>query len=192
MCTLGFYNRFEEILVNTTDKKQRDPDMDHLKVIMDAKNNIISILNNRKGIPVVTNKEHDCYLAILIIGHLLIGSNFDDAKKKITGGHNGYGTKPVNISRVEFVVECLVAVWGLKFEQVFWDNMQVPGGLLKVRGQSGQPHQNHLQTGPCTVLDKTMDNSTVSLLSKHVHTIAGSTSLWSATVSRSLPCTSTG
>ena len=128
MCTPGLYKVIKEILVNATDNKQRDPDMDRLKVTVDAETNTISVLNNGKDITVGIHKEHDCYVQTLLFGHLLTGSNFNDVKNKITGGCNGYDAKPANISSMEFVVECLVVVWGLKFQQFFWDNMQVQGG----------------------------------------------------------------
>ena len=31
------------------------------------------------------------YIPELIFGNLLTGSNYDDSKKKVTGGRNGYG-----------------------------------------------------------------------------------------------------
>ena len=125
MFTLGLYKIFEEILINAVNNKQRTTDMDRLEVTVDADTNTISVLNNGKGIPVVRHKEHDCYVPTLIFGHLLTGSNFDDAEKKTTGGRNGYGAKLANIFSVEFVVECLDAERGLKFRQVFRDNMHV-------------------------------------------------------------------
>ena len=39
--------------------------------------------------PVVEHAEHGVYVPELIFGHLLTGSNFDDAQKKTTGGRNG-------------------------------------------------------------------------------------------------------
>lgn len=58
----------------------------------------VDVFNNHKGIRVVMHKEHDSYVSTLVFGHLLTGFNLDDA---------------------EFVAECLNAVWGLKFRQVF-------------------------------------------------------------------------
>lgn len=51
------------------------------------------------------------------------GSNFDDNEKKTTGGRNGYGAKLANIFSKEFVVECVDANEGMKFKQVFKNNM---------------------------------------------------------------------
>merc|ERR1712091_326069 len=69
------------------------------------------------------HREHGCYVPTLIFGHLLTGSNFDDNEKKTTGGRNGYGAKLANIFSKEFVVECLDSSRGVRFRQVFRDNM---------------------------------------------------------------------
>lgn len=122
--TPGLYKIFDEILVNAADNKQRDPNMDRMEITVDASSNKISVLNNGKGIPVAMHKEHGCYVPTLIFGHLLTGSNFDDGEKKTTGGRNGYGAKLANIFSREFVVECVDVNEGLKFKQVFRDNMK--------------------------------------------------------------------
>ena len=69
--TPGFYKIFDEIVVNAADNKQRDPTMDRLEIDVDAERGMISVLNNGKSIPVVKHKEHGCYVATLIFGHLL-------------------------------------------------------------------------------------------------------------------------
>ena len=53
----GFYKIFDEILVNAADNKQRDPKMDTIKIEIKPKENLISVMNNGKGIPVVMHKE---------------------------------------------------------------------------------------------------------------------------------------
>ena len=37
------------------------------------------------------------YIPELVLGHLLTGSNFDDALAKVTGGRNGFGAKLTNV-----------------------------------------------------------------------------------------------
>ena len=44
------------------------------------------------------------YVAELIFGHLLTGSNYDDDEKKTVGGRNGYGAKLANIFSTRFIV----------------------------------------------------------------------------------------
>lgn len=43
---------FDEVLVNAADNKQRDPNMNTLKVEVDPEEGLIRIWNNGKGIPV--------------------------------------------------------------------------------------------------------------------------------------------
>ncbi|ETK71439.1 hypothetical protein F441_21807 [Phytophthora nicotianae CJ01A1] len=119
----GLYKIFDEIIVNACDNKQRDKSMNTLKVTIDVENNEISVWNNGKGIPIVLHKEHKVYVPELIFGHLLTGSNFDDKKKKTTGGRNGYGAKLANIFSNEFVVETADSSTKQRYKQVFENNM---------------------------------------------------------------------
>ena len=68
-------------------------------------NNLISVENNGKGIPVAVHAKEGVYVPELIFGHLLTSSNYDDNQKKVTGGRNGYGAKLCNIFSTEFIVE---------------------------------------------------------------------------------------
>lgn len=153
--------------------------MDKLDVVIDAENNVISVRNNGKGIPIVMHKEHKIWVPTLIFGHLLTGSNFDDTEAKTTGGRNGYGAKLANIFSTEFTVECIDTNEGKKFTQVFKNNM----------GQHGEP-----VVKDCSTADKkkgdyvkitfspdlarfkmsALDNDVVGLLSKRAYDIAGS------------------
>lgn len=79
--------------------------MKRLDVVIDPQNNMISVLNDGKGIPVQIHKEYNIYVPELIFGHLLTSSNYNDAEKKVTGGRNGYGAKLTNIFSTKFIVE---------------------------------------------------------------------------------------
>ncbi|KAG8514854.1 DNA topoisomerase 2-alpha, partial [Galemys pyrenaicus] len=79
----GLYKIFDEILVNAADNKQRDPKMSCIRVTIDPENNLISIWNNGKGIPVVEHKVEKMYVPALIFGQLLTSSNYDDDEKKV-------------------------------------------------------------------------------------------------------------
>ncbi len=48
----GLYKIFDEILVNAADNKQRDKNMDTIKVTVDRAKGEISVLNNGRGIPI--------------------------------------------------------------------------------------------------------------------------------------------
>ncbi|CAK4647363.1 unnamed protein product [Aphanomyces euteiches] len=171
----GLYKIFDEIIVNACDNKQRDSSMDTLKVTIDAEKGEISVWNNGRGIPVVMHKEHNVYVPELIFGHLLTGSNFDDNKKKTTGGRNGYGAKLANIFSKEFVVETASQEHGKRYRQVFSDNMGVKG-TPKITSWSKKdftcitfrPDFERFQmTG--------LDEDIVSLFKKRVYDIAGVT-----------------
>lgn len=125
MYTPGLYKIFDEIVVNAAGNHQRDPTgMDHLDIDIDPINNSISVQNNGRGIPIALHREHGCYVPKLIFDHLLMGSNFDDGKKKTTGEWNGYEAKLANIFSTEFVIECYNASENLLYRQKFTNNMQ--------------------------------------------------------------------
>jgi DNA topoisomerase-2 len=177
--TPGLYKIFDEIVVNAADNKQRDPNMDKLEIVVDQEANSISIKNNGKGIPVAVHKEHDCYVPTLIFGHLLTGSNFDDEEKKTTGGRNGYGAKLANIFSTEFIVECVDAEKGLKFKQVFRDNMtNAEDPVVKncTATEKKQGDYTKITFSPDLARFKmdTLDDDAVGLLSKRAYDIAGS------------------
>ncbi|KAJ3273863.1 DNA topoisomerase 2 [Terramyces sp. JEL0728] len=98
--------------------KVRDPGMDTIKVNIDKENNVISVYNNGKGIPIKIHAKEKVYVPELIFGHLLTSSNYDDDEQKVTGGRNGYGAKLCNIFSKQFVVETADAETKLKFKQV--------------------------------------------------------------------------
>ncbi|CAH7676316.1 DNA topoisomerase II [Phakopsora pachyrhizi] len=121
----GLYKIVDEILVNAADNKQRDESMDSLKVVIDPEENLISVENNGKGIPIEIHDVEGIYIPELIFGHLLAGSNFDDNEKKTTGGRNGYGAKLANIYSTQFVVETADKSTLKKYKQTFKNNMSV-------------------------------------------------------------------
>lgn len=123
----GLYKIFDEILVNAADHKQRCPEMKSIRVEIDPENNLISVWNDGKGIPIEMHEKEGVYVPELIFGHLLTSSNYDDNEKKVVGGRNGYGAKLANIFSCEFVVETADSERGRKYKQVFKNNMSVIG-----------------------------------------------------------------
>ena len=123
----GLYKIFDEIVVNAADNKQRDASMTEIKIDIDREKNKLSVYNNGKGIPVAIHKEEKVYVPELIFGHLLTSSNYNDDKKKVTGGRNGYGAKLANIFSSEFTIETADSNEGKKYKQVFKDNMKTVG-----------------------------------------------------------------
>ncbi|ODV91810.1 hypothetical protein CANCADRAFT_30135 [Tortispora caseinolytica NRRL Y-17796] len=121
--TPGLYKIFDEILVNAADNKIRDPSMTFIKVTIDQAANTISITNNGNGIPVEIHQKEKMYIPELIFGNLLTSSNYDDNQEKVTGGRNGYGAKLCNIFSTEFTLETVDSAHGLKYHQVWANNM---------------------------------------------------------------------
>jgi len=119
----GLYKIFDEILVNAADNYQRDSTMDSIKVTISKEKNMISVWNNGQGIPVQIHKEYNIYVPELIFGHLLTSSNYDDTKKKVTGGRNGYGAKLTNIFSKKFTIETADSKSKKCFKMVWKNNM---------------------------------------------------------------------
>ena len=101
----GLYKIFDEILVNAADNKQRDKNMNELKVWVDAEKGVIAVRNNGRGIPIEVHEKEGIYIPEMIFGHLLTSSNYDDEEAKVTGGRNGYGAKLTNIYSTQFDLE---------------------------------------------------------------------------------------
>lgn len=83
-----------------------------------SEDNLISVWNNGKGIPVEIHATEKMYVPELIFGTLLTSSNYDDDQKKVTGGRNGYGAKLCNIFSTEFTIETACSDSGKVFKQV--------------------------------------------------------------------------
>lgn len=102
---------------------------------IDPERNQIKVWNNGRGIPVQIHKVHNCYVPDMIFGklfpyitttgQLLTSSNYDDNKKKVTGGRNGFGAKLANIFSSEFVVETADSKNKLMYKQRWRNNMGV-------------------------------------------------------------------
>lgn len=97
--------------------------MSEIRVDVNREENRISIWNNGQGIPIEIHKDEKVYVPEMIFGHLLTSSNYDDNEEKLFGGRNGYGAKLCNIFSTEFIVRTADKERGLKYEQVFNDNM---------------------------------------------------------------------
>lgn len=146
--------------------------MNRIDVTIDASSNLIRVWNNGNGIPIAIHQEHQIYVPELIFGHLLTGSNFDDEEQKTTGGRNGYGAKLANIFSTEFIVETVDSSRGLKFKQVFRDNMGTRSAP-EVTKYSGTDY-TCISFKPDIARFKMdcLDEDIVALLSKRVYDIA--------------------
>ncbi|KAI9710070.1 MAG: DNA topoisomerase 2 [Chrysothrix sp. TS-e1954] len=119
----GLYKIFDEILVNAADNKQRDKNMNEIRVEVDREKGMISIRNNGRGIPIEIHSKEGIYIPEMIFGHLLTSSNYDDEEQKVTGGRNGFGAKLCNIYSNEFILETADERSKQKYRQVWKSNM---------------------------------------------------------------------
>ncbi|MCJ1304555.1 DNA topoisomerase 2 [Hypocenomyce scalaris] len=123
----GLYKIFDEILVNAADNKQRDKNMDTIRVTMDREKNEISVWNNGRGIPIEIHDKENIYIPEMIFGHLLTSSNYDDGQQKVTGGRNGYGAKLCNVFSTEFTLETSDSKSKKRYKQTWTANMSRMG-----------------------------------------------------------------
>ena len=122
----GFWKCFDELLVNACDAKENDTTCDTIQIEVNKEEGFIRIFNNgMKGIPVEEHPTHKIQVGSLIFGELLTSSNYDDTKKRTTGGRNGYGAKLANIFSTKFEVEIGDSTRGKLFTQTWKDNMNV-------------------------------------------------------------------
>nr|XP_045014195.1 DNA topoisomerase 2-alpha [Jaculus jaculus] len=171
----GLYKIFDEILVNAADNKQRDPKMSCIRVTIDPENNLISIWNNGKGIPVVEHKVEKMYVPALIFGQLLTSSNYDDDEKKVTGGRNGYGAKLCNIFSTKFTVETASTEYKKMFKQTWMDNMG-KAGEMELKPFSGDDYTCiTFQPDLSKFKMQSLDKDIVALMVRRAYDIAGST-----------------
>lgn len=120
----GLLKLFDEIIVNSRDHSVNDKTCDTIKVEINKEEKYISIYNNgNNGIPVEMHPKFNKMVPSMIFGELLTSSNYDDSKKRTTGGRNGYGSKLVNVFSTKFTVMVGDPNNNLYFEQTWTDNM---------------------------------------------------------------------
>src|SRR5210317_2028716 len=98
---------FDEILVNAIDRNSLYPKgVSSISAGIDKETGAVTIENNGPlgGIAVKMHEKESVWNPELTFGHLLTSTNYDDTKKRIVGGRNGYGAKLTNIYSSEFSV----------------------------------------------------------------------------------------
>lgn len=90
-----------------------------------ADDGTITMYNDGNGIDVAKHPEYDVWIPELIFGHLRTSTNYDKTEEKIVGGKNGFGFKLVLIWSTHGTVETVDHKRGLKYTQVFHDNLNV-------------------------------------------------------------------
>tara|TARA_B110000902_G_scaffold87343_1_gene103736 strand:- start:1057 stop:4266 length:3210 start_codon:yes stop_codon:yes gene_type:complete len=98
---------FDEILVNAIDRNSMYPkNVTTIAVSIDKENGSVTIENNGPlgGVSILMHEKEGLWNPELVFGHLLTSTNYDDSKKRIVGGRNGYGAKLTNIYSSDFSV----------------------------------------------------------------------------------------
>ena len=170
----GLYKIFDEILVNAADNKQRDKNMDTVKVTLDREKGQISVMNNGRGIPIEIHEKEKIYIPEMIFGHLLTSSNYDDEEQKVTGGRNGYGAKLCNIFSTEFVLETADSKSKKKYKQAWSGNMSNMG-KAKITDNKGGDDFTKITFSPDFAKFKLdgIDDDFEDLVKRRVYDLAG-------------------
>jgi len=179
---------YDEILVNARDQKVRldeskDKDIykvTDIKVDYDNEKKMWSIYNNGNGIDVAEHpteldeKGKPIWIPGLILGELLTSKNYNKTGK-ITGGKNGFGAKLANLFSVWFQVETVDHTRGLKYVQVFTNNMNI----------KGKPKITKVKCKPYTKISWIVDfekfgiteysNDMINMMIRRIYDIAGTT-----------------
>jgi len=98
---------FDEILVNAIDRNSVHPKtVTSISAGIDKDTGAVTIENNGPlgGVGVRMHEKEGIWNPELTFGHLLTSTNYDDNKKRIVGGRNGYGAKLTNIYSSEFCI----------------------------------------------------------------------------------------
>ena len=98
---------FDEILVNAIDRNSMHPkNVTSISVNIDKESGAVTIENNGPlgGIGVRMHEKEGLWNPELTFGHLLTSTNYDDSKKRVVGGRNGYGAKLTNIYSSDFSI----------------------------------------------------------------------------------------
>ncbi|CAF0772126.1 unnamed protein product [Didymodactylos carnosus] len=177
----GLYKIFDEILVNAADNKQRDPTgMSSIDIHINGEKNEIKICNDGKGVPVRKwAKDETIYIPTLIFGQLLTSDNFNDDKKRITGGRNGYGAKVTNIFSSKFIVETSSKEFGKTFKQVWTNNMRSPEDAQITKTGENAKEYTRITFYPDLKrfgMDK-LDDDMISLFKRRAYDVAVSTNV---------------
>jgi DNA topoisomerase-2 len=147
--------------------------MSKIRVTISADENLISIENNGRDIPITIHKEEKIYVPELIFGHLLTSSNYNDDEKKVVGGRNGYGAKLCNIFSTDFTVETGNKEAKLKYRQNFKNNMSHIGKPTITKGATKDFTRITFNPDLRKFHMESMDQDFESLIKKRVYDLAG-------------------
>ena len=128
----GLYKLMDEAIVNCRDHVERmvastDPNkqlVTRIDVSIDPITGTFSFQNDGTGLDVVMHPQHNILIPELVFGNLRTSTNYSEAES-LVGGQNGFGSKLINIWSTEFTVDIIDTKRGLRYTQVFRDNLSV-------------------------------------------------------------------
>ena len=130
---------FDEILVNAIDRNSMHPtEVTNISVMADKELGAIVVENNGPlgGISVEEHPTEKTWNPELTFGHLLTSTNYNDNEERVVGGRNGYGAKLANVFSKKFVLTIKDHVNGLKYIQL-WENNMTKCNPPKITKYSG-------------------------------------------------------
>jgi DNA topoisomerase-2 len=130
----GLYKLYDEAAVNCRDHVKRMEQaiatgtsnaqpVTYIDISIEEDGTIVMI-NDGNGIDVAKHPDNNMWIPEMIFGHLRTSTNYDKTEKKIVGGKNGFGFKLALIWSTTGSVETVDHVRGLKYTQVFNNNLE--------------------------------------------------------------------
>ena len=165
----SFLKIFDELVVNSVDESKRfGTKLNRIDINIDIISNSISVRDNG-GMPVILHKEYNQYVAEVVYGNLMSGSNYDDDEDRVVAGTNGLGAKLTNIFSKEFKVSTCDGK--NSFLQIFSENMS-----NRTKPVIKKSTKNHTEISYTPDLEKfgltEIDESHFKMLEKRVYDIA--------------------
>lgn len=180
----GFVKIFDEILVNASDNKQRDENTSSLDVVVNTELNSIQVFNDGMVLPIRIHSTLKKLIPQIAFGELLTSENYDDSKKRTTGGKNGLGATLCNVYSKEFTVTIVEHLENQEVKQYVqtWKNNMSEQSEAEIKTFKGKKKK----TQGTTVYFKpdlakfnmqNLDSDTVAVLRRRVMDMAATTGL---------------
>jgi DNA topoisomerase-2 len=163
---------FDEILVNAIDRNSLHPKhVTSISARIDKETGSVTIENNGPlgGISVKMHEKEGVWNPELTFGHLLTSTNYDDNKRRIVGGRNGYGAKLTNIYSSAFFVVIKDSETKQTYCQKWENNMTVchPPKITKHSGSTSSVSITFIPDWKRFGM-KSMDNNIYKIFEKRV------------------------
>jgi len=180
--TEGFIRLFIEVISNAIDNVWRSNEfkipMKFIKINIDYTNNIFSVCNDGKCIPLTIQPNENIYIPEMIFGNLLTSSNYNDNEERKTSGKNGFGSKVSNIFSTEFSIECFNPKDNMIYSQKWNNNMSIKSDPILNKNKSDFPKSIDEGKNGYTKVTwkpdlirfdmKVIDKDTISIIEKYI------------------------